>query len=593
MNRLTRILICGPTVFLVLASLSLATPPSFVDDTVAAGLSNTHAFVGFDNGQYSSGVSVGDFNNDGWQDVFVIKGGASGLPDRLFINNGDGTFTDQAAAWGLTVAHRGKATCVGDYDNDGWLDLFVGSAGVWNQSVQPGQNKLYHNNGNGTFTDVAVAAGVNLPTVGTQGAWSASFGDYDLDGDLDLVHGGFVGGSSAASNRLFRNNGDGTFTDVTAAALVFTGAKPIAAFSETWVDMNGDRYPELLVGADFQGSGSFQGSRYYANNGNGTFTDLSNTSGTTLEDNGMGQTVGDFDRDGDMDWYVTTIQGFGGDHNRLYRNNGNHSYTEVGATLGVGNGGYGWGTVAIDFNNDTYLDIAETNEDAGTPGPQVSRLWVQNSNGNFTEMSAAANCVKSGSGRGLVSFDADNDGDQDMIFTNNAGTLTFFRNTTTGPDTHWIRIFLNTMPPAGGVAGVTPLAPNGFGSFVKAKIGSITQTRAITGGVSFLGVSELSAHFGLSSHPTVDEVRVLWNDGTETVMNDVPGDQTITIYRYPQGPASDLNEDGIVDGADLGLLLAGWGDCPRRGVCTGDLNDDGVIDGADLGLLLAEWTIEE
>lgn len=569
---------------------AVAVPPSFSDHTGVSGLANTHASLGFNNSQYSGGASIGDFNNDGWQDVFVIKGGASGQIDRLFINNGDGTFTDQAAAWGLTTAHRGKATAVGDFNNDGWLDLFVGSAGVWSQSVSAGQNKLYRNNGNGTFTDIAVSAGVHVPAVGTQGAWSAAFGDYDLDGDLDLFHGGWVNNSSAASNRLFRNNGDETFTDVTVSSGVFQIAKPVAALSAAFADMNGDRYPELLVGGDFGSTGTFAGSRYYRNNGDGTFTDLTASSGTNVEDNGMGQTLGDFDRDGDLEWYVTSIQGLGNDISRLYRNNGNDSYTEFAALAGVGNGGYGWGAIATDLNHDGHLDLAATNEDAGTPGPQTTRLWINNGDVTFTESSAATGLVKGSSGRGILHFDSDNDGDPDVLVTVNQGPLSFFRNTTAaGPQTNWVRVFLDTsLPDAPGNSG---LAPNGYGSVVKVTTGGVTQMRQITGGNSYLGISELSAHFGLGEATTIDLLTVIWADGTMTRLTDVAANQTLTLERFP-APVTpgDLNNDAIVDGADLGLLLAAWGDCPIDDPCGADINGDGVVDGADLGLLLASWS---
>src|SRR5262245_16711778 len=159
---------------------------------------------------FLSSGAVGDFNNDGWQDLFVIIGGAA--PDKLFINNGDGTFTDQAAQWGIGIAHLGIGVAAGDYDRNGWLDLYVTSFG---QPVGPpavGKHRLYRNNGNGTFTEVATVSGV--ASTGATDGMGPAFGDYDLDGDLDLFIPGWLGGG----NRLFRNNGDGTFTQVTAAA---------------------------------------------------------------------------------------------------------------------------------------------------------------------------------------------------------------------------------------------------------------------------------------------------------------------------------------------------------------------------------------
>ncbi|MCA9284963.1 MAG: CRTAC1 family protein [Phycisphaerales bacterium] len=571
---------------LVVSAAALATPPQFSNQTEAAGVSNTHAVTNFANAGYSGGATIGDFNNDGWQDLFVVKGGAGGAPDRLFINNGDGTFTDQAAAWGLTAAHKGKGCAVGDFNNDGWLDLFVGSAGPWNLSNgAPGYNKLYRNNGDGTFTDIAVSAGVNVPNAGSQGAWGAAWGDYDLDGDLDLVHCGWVG--SQMYNILFRNNGDETFTNVSTIAGVFPQGQTQAAFSASFADMNGDTYPELMVVGDF-GCAGYIGSRYYRNNGDGTFTDLTAASGTNLEKNGMGQTLGDFDGDGDLDWYATTIQGFcSGDHNRLYRNLGGNQFVDYATPAGVGAGGYGWGAIAADVNNDGLLDLGETNDDA--VGATMTRLWINDGDNTFTEMSAAAGLVHGGKGRTMVHFDYDNDGDQDVVLTVFSGQLSLFRNDLpAGDDTHWLRVFLDTS----GGPGDPPLAPNGYGSVVTVTANGVPQVRHITGGDSYLGISELSAHFGLGTSTTVD-LRVAWNDGTISVLQNVPADQTIVVHRYDsESTPGDLDGDGDVDGADLGLLLGAWGNCPTAGAatCPADLDGNGTVDGADLGILLGAWT---
>lgn len=205
----------------------------------------------------TGGAAVGDFNNDGWQDVFVL--GGPGAPDKLYINNHDGTFTDQAAAWGVAATHWGVGVAVGDFNNDGWLDIYVTSWGTDGYSCQ---HKLYRNNKNGTFTDVAEIAGVQSTcnSLYVADGFGTAFGDYDLDGHLDLAVAGWLPGTG--SNRLFHNNGDGTFNDTTAALnLDMTNEH---GYSPRFLDMNGDGYPELLWVGDFGTS------VYFINNKDGT-----------------------------------------------------------------------------------------------------------------------------------------------------------------------------------------------------------------------------------------------------------------------------------------------------------------------------------
>lgn len=485
---------------------------AFSDQTYNAELYHfTGVYLDTASGAFYPGGSVGDFNRDGWPDLFLLGGG--NLEDGLYINDGDGTFTDEAQAWGLGGEHRGRGTTVGDFNADGWPDIFVTSGGDLTAPDRVGQHRLYRNNGNGTFTDIAVSAGVNMASPTNRTASGAAFGDYDLDGDLDLfvcTWEGFDG------NRLYRNNGDETFTDVTVAAGI---VQDFWGFSPRFVDMNGDRYPELLIAADFVTS------RYFVNDGDGTFTDESALSGTGVETNGMGQTVADFNRDGLPDWFVTSIYEVGSAvaGNFLYVNQGDDQYTYLPETDPSRDGGWGWGTEAVDFDHDGFVDIAETN---GWRNPQFesvsSMLYRNNGDMTFTEVHESVGIDHVTQGRTVLTLDYDRDGDMDLVFTSLDNDVALYRNDLTGPETHWIEIMLDT-------SGHPGLAPDGYGAKVVVTAGGVTQSWWISGGTSYLGRSQPVAHFGLGSATTVDSLTVEWPDGTTTVQTAVAADQILTI----------------------------------------------------------------
>ena len=471
-----------------------------------------------DGAQMISGAAAGDFNNDGWVDLYVIGGGLAA--DALFLNQQDGTFVDFAEEAGLGQPHLGSGAAVGDYNGDGWLDIFVTSFGVPGD-MGAGRHRLYRNNQDGTFTDVAVQAGVNLASPELPDGLGAAFGDYDLDGHLDLFVAGWrkPGGEPALGNRLFHNNGDGTFTDVTAEAGIVDDG--IRGFNPTFIDMDGDRYPELLLSADFGTS------RYFVNNTDGTFRDATVAAGLNLTWSGMGSAVGDVNNDGLPDWFITAIfdddavgRGLG---NTLYVNQGDHQFNERATELGVADGGWGWGTALVDFNNDGLVDIVAVNGwDLTSYLDERGKLWLQRQDGTFDEVAEAVNFGEPVNQLGLLTFDYDNDGDQDVVVTAFNGELRLYRNELAVPNAHWLRVVLDTSSAAG-------LAPNGMGSTVEVTAGEQRYTRFQVGGAHYLTQSELTLHFGLGQAETVDQLKVTWPDGTVTERNNVAVDQTITV----------------------------------------------------------------
>ncbi len=542
----------------------------FTDVTQQAGLVFTHADLEDTPGNNMlGGGTAGDFNGDGWADLFAINGGAG--PDRLFINHG-GVFVEEGAAWGLTAVHRGSGAAAGDYDGDGDVDLMVTSFGDLPGRPMTGAHKLYRNDG-GRFTEVAAEAGVAFSNRAVPDGYSPVFGDYDLDGDLDLWIGGWWDrpGTEWLGTRLFRNEGDGTFVDLTESSGVFDDA--VRGFSAAFADMDGDRYPELLVAGDFGSS------RYFTNNRDGTFT-RGLFSGADAVTNGMGTAVADFDRDGHQDWFVTSIYPayhyFGPPGNRLWLNHGDHTLERLPESAGFYDGGWGWGAVAVDFDHDTWVDLFHT---GGFQGPDIitgewfvdepSYLFHNDGGGRtYTEMALELGLDHRGQGRSTGVVDYDRDGDMDVFVISCGEELRLFRNDLAGEDAHWLQIRLNR--------GANPrIAPNGRGTQVRVRASDgTTQVAQLTGNANYLGGSELVLHFGLGSATTLDEVRVDWADGFVTVLEDVAADQRLEIagrLPYSHGPLVrgqlvDLTVVGLQPGERAmfygGIRGEGEGPCP-------------------------------
>jgi len=543
----------------------------------------------------SGGLAVADLNRDGHQDVFVLRGEFAA--DQLFLNNGDGTFVEASVAAGVDHRHKGAGVAVGDYDGDGWPDMYVTSLGSVNR-FEPGVNRLYRGLGldadgfTPLFEEVAQEAGVHFSNPHSPDGFGAAFGDYDLDGDLDLATGGWNWNDcpnapdpharSTTGTRLFRNNGDGTFTDVTVAVTPLTSDECwpdgfedipyIQGFAPRFADMNNDRFPDLLITADNGWTSDYlHESLYLLNNGDGTFSDMTNVpgSGLGLDSNGMGQAVGDLDHDGDLDWYVTSICQVNGategnSCNVLYLNNGDNTFTEVAKELGLEQGYWGWGTEIIDVDLDGWPDVVETNGWwIGNLSMQPTRYWRHNGltpEGEllpFTDVAPAASGLDfTGQGRALVRLDYDSDGDIDVILLPNSTLPNFLgepdqplklysnrtRENAAAGDANYLRLFLDT--------GAHPcLAPDGIGARVELSVeGEPTQMQELSPGSTYNAQSETSVHFGLGSDVDTCHVLVTWPNGLQTELEAVPVNQTLTLA----APCvADTNGDGTLNVLDF------------------------------------------
>lgn len=511
----------------------------------------------------AAGGAVGDFNRNGHLDLFVL-GGSAGF-DRLFINNGDGTFTDVSLAAGVLRQHRGTGVAVGDYNNDGWLDIFVTSVGTATAEA-PGQNILYRNNGDGTFTDVTQQAGVRFNNFQVGDAFGAAFGDFNGNGLLDLAVAGYYGG-----NRLFRNNGNGTFTDVTAFTMPLDMVL-VRGFAPRFVDMNGNGRRDLLWVGDFFTS------RYLVNNGNGTFSNFTGPSGTGLDSNGMGNAYGDFNNNGRLDWYVTSRINHAmtaGSGNMLYMQTAtDHVFEEVSVAAGVNYGLWGWAADAVDLDHDGWLDIITTNGFDGNFINDPTMLFMNNGDGTFTEEAALRGIADAGQGRGLLTGDFNNNGARDIVIFNNRQPMLFYRNELPNAAQTSITLFFNTLYAPG-------IAPDGFGTHVTLATPGLTQQRQIDGGSTYLAQSELSAHFGLGG-ATHGDITVRYADGfTETFRNVPAGRYTIERLVCPV----DFRQDGVLNFFDISDFLSRFNSRHPMG----DFNRDGLFNFFDVASFIGAF----
>ena len=558
-------------------------PVVFQDIAAKAGLTSFHHMVGTPDKNYiletlGSGVTLLDYDNDGWLDIYLVNGstydalsGKSEPPSAaLFHNNHDGTFTDVTAKAGVSNDRWGIGAVSADYDNDGYPDIFVSNYG---------KSRLYHNNRNGTFTDVAEKAGVTFDGWATGATW----GDYDGDGRLDLFVPGYVHfdlpdvtkprsnaniafcsfrgvptmcgphGLKGEGDKLFHNNGDGTFTDVSVKAGV-SDKNMYFGLASLFIDVNGDGKPDLLVADDSTPN------YLYVNKGDGTFEDASYASGYALNESGretasMGIAAGDYLHNGRVDLFNTT---FSDDYKPLYHNDGDGNFTDVSYQMGIAEPSVpflGWGTAFFDYDNDGWLDLFTAN---GHVYPQADHnnwgtsfkqraLLIHNVNGKlqFVPAVQGTGLAKLQAARGMAYGDLFNDGRIDVVTNNMDDTPSLFLNVTRdatasepafapvaaeGADTtvatpkhHWVTLRL---------VGTGGSNRDAIGATVYLTADGFRQRADVIAGGSFASSSDKRLHFGLGTSTTVDQCEIRWPDGTKESIH-LPG--TDTIYTVTEG----------------------------------------------------------
>jgi hypothetical protein len=527
-------------------------PPiaTFVDIAEKAGLTMSEIFGGVNSKKYiiettGTGVAIFDYDNDGWPDIFIVNGTTledaktgKGPTNRLYHNNHDGTFTDVTVKAGLAASSGwGQGVCVGDYDNDGWEDLYV---------TYYGKNHLYHND-HSVFTDVTDKAGVG----GSGKAWGSgcAFVDYDRDGKLDLIVANYVDfdlstapapgdrpsciwkgapvmcgprGLTPAKNILYHNRGDGTFEDVTTKAHI-DQTNGHYALSVSTLDYDDDGWPDIFVACDSTAS------ILYHNNRDGTFTDVAVTAGAAFNEDGraqagMGSTVADYDGDGRLDIFKTN---FSDDTSTLLHNDKAGTFTDATTAAGLGlNTKYlGWGTMFFDFDNDGWPDLLLVN---GHVYPEVDKyhlgsdfqeprlLYHNNGNGTFTDISdsAGTGITTPASSRGLAVGDLWNDGRMSAVISNMNARPSLLENQIKYPN-HWI---------AFKTIG-TNSNRDGIGARITVKTSKRLLVDEVRSGSSYVSNNDMRVHFGLGTSAKVDSVEVRWPSGLTERFDNVAGDK--------------------------------------------------------------------
>ncbi len=484
----------------------------FVDVAATAGISGS---LWSNLSGYGAGATAVDYDDDGDIDIFVPTN--LGTPDRLYRNNGDGTFTDIAAQVGVASTEQHRMALWFDYDDDGDLDLLVAGDCFRANCNGVSALRLYRQENPGHFTDVTAAAGLSglvaLNNGGHAGGLAA--GDIDTDGDLDL----FVA-SWKYPSYLLLNNGDGTFSNVGPASGVNINMQ---LWQPVMWDFNRDGWLDIFLAIDFRPN------KLMLNNHNGTFSEVAGSAGVNYDGNDMGVALGDYDNDGDFDMYVTNIYK-NGDHNVLYRMDsvdgaGVPHFAEVSFAAGVADGQWGWGTTFIDANHDGWLDLAETNGANDEWAQDVSRFFLNRGGANptFADVASTTGADDTYWGSALLALDYDRDGDLDLLQTCYAnGPVRLLRNDPVGArPRHWLTI----------VPRQTGKNKYAVGATVRVTAGTLTMSRPLMCGISFMGQEPYEAVFGIPMGTTAVDVAVIWPDGAETQLVGVPPDQMIEVTR--------------------------------------------------------------
>jgi enediyne biosynthesis protein E4 len=523
----------------------------FVDVAQAAGLREPVIYGGVESKKYileatGCGCAFIDYDNDGWMDIFLLSGtqltgDPPGATNRLYKNNRDGTFTDVTEKAGLKAVGWASGVCIGDYNNDGFEDIFC---------TFFGQNRLYRNNGDGTFADVTKAAGL----WNDQPRWGAgcSFLDYNRDGHLDLFVSNYVRfsfehapvpgenvncnwkgvpvecgprGLPTGRHSLYRNNGDGTFTDVSKESGIATATESYG-MTVVAADLDEDGWTDIFVACDSTPSLLFM------NNHDGTFREEGVLRGVALSDDGMEQAgmgvgVGDYDLDGHLDLFKTH---FADDANGLYHNDGKGNFDDLTrpTRLAVETRYICWGAGIVDLDNDGYPDLFLV---SGNVYPEVERklpqyanktpraLFRNLGNGTFEELTeqAGPGVIEPHCSRGCAFGDFDNDGDVDILVVNLNEPPSLLRNDLHGKQ-NWLKIKLE------GVRSNR----SAIGARVLVRYGSKVQAQAVLSQCSFYSCNDPRLHFGLGSYTTAD-VQVYWPNGLHETFKGVAANQLLSL----------------------------------------------------------------
>lgn len=503
----------GLAALTLIATTLMAQQVLFTESRVAAGLQDYTQLSGM-----GTGLAAADFDNDGWVDLFVPTDGV----DHLYRNLGDGTFEEIAVARGLTADRASRAGLWFDYDGDNRLDLLV-TSDCFEQPAAACEidtfRHLYHQTASGMFEDVTAVSGLTeagLTNISHRGGSAAA--DLNNDGFLDLVTSVWIGPS-----QVYLNQGDGTFVDVTTSIGVESPERPF--WQPMILDYNGDGLVDIYFTVDFHPNQLWQ-HQGTGMNGLPFFTEVGASSGGDNDMNDMGIAVGDYDNDGDPDIYVTNIFR-DGMRNVLLRSQSDQEnviFTELGESAGVDDGGWGWGATFFDADNDGDLDLAETNGWGNPNWTNAPRMYVNQGDEppTFLDQAIIAGLTTTAWGHAILALDFDHDGDLDLVQTIEPGIVELYRNELSSlPGSNHNGLLIRPRMLGGN--------HRALGARVTARVGNLTLTRWITAGTSFMGQEPAEAFFGLGSASKVDQLIIRWPNQKLTSISNIQANQVVVV----------------------------------------------------------------